>query len=709
MSNMKRQIFINFLVSFLVLVNCNSGFSKKYVQFHTPFGSVLERDQGSPNYATEDELENIFTKYVLTCGLQKRSLNNTDWYSINHYFSGRCKSGLKSTSIVRKNNLYFLSTDSNGIFRSSNGGEKWFHDSSSVFNSVCSLVIVEDSIFAGTTNGVFKALVSDSIKTWIRVGNYASQINCLVFRDNIIYAGTNINGVIKKNLTDTNDWSNLPSNLDNGKILSLCIGENSGYLYASRNSYGIYKFDGNSVSLVNNEPRCLCITSYQSKIACGLSSDRILYNSDDSGNNWIEIDLDPGSSPNNPTDIQCLSFIYLNSELFLFTGQYCNTAISRCGLFSSAAPNFTQWTRVNIRSEDKHPNYLNTFSFIAKIDTNIFLGLKGTNFYPSAQLYTYKQRESDPVVIDKYLFKGLYDCHTYAWHLVEGGKELFVTGSNMGDEYIGKPYFYTKDSSYILATSSDFSKVTYNTKMNYIAYDSLFQHSATFYSGDTVVSKWNTDGPLIKHRINDISYYDSSKYSVYYWKNKISIGGQKSGALNYKISKTIESTQKLLSGANVTYQIAPLNNACIVLDTGFNALPGSKFQAYVSGHHPSDETIIYERENLFPLSNDSLEQIVKTNYFKKESAEDFICFPNPTKDCLTFKSNKKSTNNEINLSLKVYSLDGKIICNQQFLTKEEQFNIDVSSFPSGLYFFELYSFYNSNSNNITVKCIQIIK
>lgn len=102
-----------------------------------------------------------------------------------------------------------------------------------------------------------------------------------------------------------------------------------------------------------------------------------------------------------------------------------------------------------------------------------------------------------------------YNCHGYAWHVSEGGDEVWI-GDSDGAESI-----YWNDDSYIEVPLNIATKVSYGTA----------DHSAIVYDSSRFKSKWG-DFPLVIHYPNDTPY-DSTAIKKYYIKNTMRFSGHK--------------------------------------------------------------------------------------------------------------------------------------------------------------------------------------
>src|SRR5690606_7421460 len=129
------------------------------------------------------------------------------------------------TSIALSGDHVFAGTYGSGVFRSINGGD-WTPVSNGLTESidltVNGIVIVENTIIAGTVGGVFVS--TDNGENWIKTlpNQYT---NCLAANNNMIVAGT-YNGVYVS--TDHGKtWKIENSGLTNKSIRSVAIGSST--------------------------------------------------------------------------------------------------------------------------------------------------------------------------------------------------------------------------------------------------------------------------------------------------------------------------------------------------------------------------------------------------------------------------------------------------------------------------------------------------
>jgi len=102
-----------------------------------------------------------------------------------------------------------------------------------------------------------------------------------------------------------------------------------------------------------------------------------------------------------------------------------------------------------------------------------------------------------------------YNCHAYAWHVSEGGNNVWLGANTSTAENI-----YWTDGSYIEVPEAAATKISYD--------EVTANHSAVRINSSWYLSKWG-EGPLVKHHPNACPY-DTSEPKKYY-KRKSSISG----------------------------------------------------------------------------------------------------------------------------------------------------------------------------------------
>ena len=157
-----------------------------------------------------------------------------------------------------------------------------------------------------------------------------------------------------------------------------------------------------------------------------------------------------------------------------------------------------------------------------------------------------------------------YNCHAYAWHVSEGGEEVW-----MGKDTDYAEDVYWNDGSYIEVSEADATKVSYNV---------LGNHSAIRINSNWYQSKWGS-GPLVKHHPNDVPSIYHAELNKKYYVRCPSIMGTDSlcGTEEYNIANypsnaitywTIQDNPNL---NNTILERYPYEGRCVVnIDNGEN-------------------------------------------------------------------------------------------------------------------------------------------
>ncbi len=192
-------------------------------------------------------------------------------------------------SIISKNENIYVATE-NGIYITTNSGIKWypFNDGLSdpntyaKLNTYC-LFIKDDTLFAGTDNGLFKRTKSDS--AWKIVGLTSQTIRSILILDNNIYVGGN--GTFYKS-------SNCGKNWDESTSLSSycdCIININNKLFAATWD-GIFISTDNGLSWIQSsiKKHTTSLAIAGSEIIAGTYDG--LFISTDFGTNWVQKNLE---------------------------------------------------------------------------------------------------------------------------------------------------------------------------------------------------------------------------------------------------------------------------------------------------------------------------------------------------------------------------------------------------------------------------------
>jgi hypothetical protein len=154
------------------------------------------------------------------------------------------------TSIVANGNALFAGSDSNGVFIATNSGTSWTAINSGLTDThISQLAAMGAKLFAVTLKGVF---VSDSNGvSWAADSSSLKNINCLLAANNLLFAGTDANGVylsIDTGLTWTPFSSGLPAGT---RVWSLAASSDNLFIFAGTNS-GVWRTS--SPAMVNSTP-----------------------------------------------------------------------------------------------------------------------------------------------------------------------------------------------------------------------------------------------------------------------------------------------------------------------------------------------------------------------------------------------------------------------------------------------------------------------
>ena len=91
-----------------------------------------------------------------------------------------------------------------------------------------------------------------------------------------------------------------------------------------------------------------------------------------------------------------------------------------------------------------------------------------------------------------------YNCHSYAWHMSQGGGIVWINGRDEIGPHPENGYYltpYWNDGSYYECTQSDdYDLVLY-----------AGDHSARYLGNGVYESKWGA-GPIVRHQLNGRSF-----------------------------------------------------------------------------------------------------------------------------------------------------------------------------------------------------------
>jgi len=118
-----------------------------------------------------------------------------------------------------------------------------------------------------------------------------------------------------------------------------------------------------------------------------------------------------------------------------------------------------------------------------------------------------------------------YNCHSYAWHVSEGGDTLWINDLDANYNDIDNVNKYWDDDSYLETTQSNHCKVFYHP-------ETQNDHSAvTTSQSGWFISKW-ANGPLVRHKYDNCPFWNSSVNLKYYKLSNPTISGSTSPLCN---------------------------------------------------------------------------------------------------------------------------------------------------------------------------------
>lgn len=111
-----------------------------------------------------------------------------------------------------------------------------------------------------------------------------------------------------------------------------------------------------------------------------------------------------------------------------------------------------------------------------------------------------------------------YNCHSYAWHMSQGGGMVWINGRDEIAPHPENGYYltpYWNDGSYYECTQSDdYDLVLY-----------AGDHSARYLGNGVYESKWGP-GPIVRHQLNDVpSIYLPSQTKRFFKRVQLSLSG----------------------------------------------------------------------------------------------------------------------------------------------------------------------------------------
>ena len=241
---------------------------------------------------------------IIFCFLIKPA--NAQWVRTNGPYGGHIR------CFVADDTFIYAGTKQGDIFRSSNNGDSWELVENDLY-WVESLIIIDSNIFSRTQIGVFVSSNQGTNWTWLSHGMQETDVKCLIFKDSILFAGTEIVGIC---ITTNNGktWEIRNNGLpDTCYVYSLVLIDS--ILFASAGYDGVYKSTNNGISWspVNNglnADHVFRLYRSGSNLIAGTVDG--IFITTNNGKNWRE-------AFNNLNNLYALSFTTLGTKLFAGT------------------------------------------------------------------------------------------------------------------------------------------------------------------------------------------------------------------------------------------------------------------------------------------------------------------------------------------------------------------------------------------------------
>lgn len=274
-----------------------------------------------------------------------------------------------------------------------------------------------------------------------------------------------------------------------------------------------------------------------------------------------------------------------------------------------------------------------------------------------------------------------YNCHAYAWHMVEGGSAIWMYD----------PDYYTMDGSYINTTKSEAKKV------RYIDGD----HSTiTTNQTDILISKWGAL-PLVKHHRTNCMYY-SNESDIKYYKRRPLYLDVWNNTTGIKLGNTLENSISLCPNTKYHFK---LNSDAATYLTDFNWTLPTGWTVYYT--EPNGFISINTNSNAAggrvilsakSMRSGSISREILIVYFSGSSncPSSFSIYPNPADSQVTVElklsENEKGIQTlSVNQPIAEYEIQ---IWSQSALLKslktmEHRVSIPIADLPKGYYFVRL--------------------
>ncbi len=568
------------LVSILMYLLIPKSYSQEQIKILTPLGNQ-RNDKTYPiknSYWDDAKVESCRQAWLLEGGVFLRDeeiTNDIKFLEKNNYLKdlrGKCL-------LINGNNLY-LGTE-NGIYLSANSGETWLSwDKEQIDNLenkiIYDLSMQDNNIFACTNYGLFKS--TNDGESWSQLRTYSTR--CVKFEgSNIIYAGGE---------------AGLYKSTDGGSNWTLKLSRSINCIYLSEPL--VYAGDGSDIF-------------------------KGLWRSSDNGDTWLQIYSD---------DI--VTEIFLDGSAI-----YLGTLVKGVQRSTNGGISFTNF-RVGLPMINASDYY--RINSIQKYDNQLYAGTEN-ELYRYNEIYSeweripvfdhYWNREYEKLIkriytegenlwivcsksdnpkfptatmVTDYNYPmnpnnfNTFNCHGFAWHLVEGGENGIELDAPKSQRYI--PQDNASDWErinwdYIEADSwqdPEWEKVKYQADHSGIKSPNMI--SMPENENDLIIiSKWNFSGPLVEHKLRDCIL---SGGTPKYYKSKKEISGEITD--DRRIGRQLVTEQSsnnittyIPEDDSVNFYVAPMYNNKIHLKSGFQAKYGSNFHAFVKNYYIQDNNV----------------------------------------------------------------------------------------------------------------------
>ncbi len=568
--------------------------SSTYYKIYTPLCNQQDKEYKLFNFTWEpDEVEHCRQAWLKEGGLFKMS-DECKFSEKNNYLDE-----LKARCIAIDGDNIYIGT-SNGIYLSTDYGEHWLAPDDDGINNlpgkgINSLAIGGGRIFAGTNQGIWVS--TNNGESWAR-SLQNCNITCIEFgRQEHIYVGSDKvqnNGIFKS--TDNGaTWSYLSLNMP-----IYCLKYVDGTTFYAGVSDGFYKSTNEGGIWVRKWSSGGAITSIfaDEDIIYSGTHKNGCFKSTDGGESFTDFS-------NNLPIISGNDYYTINSLQKFGDKLYCAT---ENGLYKRG---ISSWSACNVKDSffKRNIEYLTKLIYNDN-DETLWVVCSESNSpkWPTAVMITDYPEPMNPTNFPK------FNCHSFAWHLWEGGITGLVLDGPKDMKYI--PSDATSEWDYIETTWNDplWDKVMYG-EQSHSGIKSPTMINMPENENDLIIdSKWGQNAPLVRHKLRDNPW---GNLTIKYWKSKKVISGETTsnkfiGRQLITEESTEEFTTIIPNGENVEFYVAPMYEHKIHLKSGFHAVAGSEFHAYVKDKSKGGCEIPWESEpiirevDMIVTANDNL-------------------------------------------------------------------------------------------------------